>query len=103
MTAGRPNYNRIKVMLAARGISNEELAHHLGMTPTSVANWCTNRIQPSVITIFQIAEFLECDAGDLLTPRKDFKLLAEKVKHKVRSSPAIKTARAGKRPSKPER
>ncbi|HEV3413400.1 MAG TPA: helix-turn-helix transcriptional regulator [Puia sp.] len=72
------NYNRIKEFLAKRGRSNIELAEHIGVTEQSVSAWCTNAKQPTVDKLFRIAEFLEAEAGELLTVKKELKVLKGK-------------------------
>jgi transcriptional regulator with XRE-family HTH domain len=79
MPKSRVNFNRIKEVLIAKDETNKSLAKHLKVTETTVSTWCTNRRQPSVETIFQIAKYLQVDAGELLTPMKNFKILKKKV------------------------
>jgi putative transcriptional regulator len=74
------NYNRIKEVLVAKGESNKSLAENLGVTETTVSTWCTNKNQPSIETIFEIAKFLDIDAGELLTTMKNFKPISQKKK-----------------------
>jgi putative transcriptional regulator len=65
------DYNRIKAVLAEQKKTNIWLAEKLGKSKTTVSNWCTNVVQPSIETLFEVAEALEVDPGDLLTsPRK---------------------------------
>lgn len=58
--------NRIKVMLAEKNQTNKALAAHLDKTVTAVSRWCTNDAQPSIETLFAIAEFLKVDVRELL-------------------------------------
>jgi putative transcriptional regulator len=64
------NYNRIKAVLAEKGITNRELAAELDKTEATVSRWCTNDIQPSVETLFQIAQILQVDVRELLVSTK---------------------------------
>ncbi len=59
-------YNRIKVILAESGKSSKWLAQKLGKDKSTVSRWCTNDMQPSLITLFHIAEVLEVDVRKLL-------------------------------------
>jgi putative transcriptional regulator len=59
-------YNRIKVVLAEKGIKNIELAKSLNVKAQTVSNWCTNAKQPSVKQLYAIAKVLGVDAKDLL-------------------------------------
>ena len=63
-------FNRIKGALADTGVSNKELAEHLGMREHTVSRWCTNDQQPSVRDLFRIADFLQINVKDLLVPNK---------------------------------
>ncbi len=60
------NLNRIKSVLAEKNTNNKELASHLGKTESTVSRWCTNEVQPSVETLFEIAKFLKVDIRELL-------------------------------------
>ena len=60
------DFNRIKVVLAEKKKQNKELAERLNVAPTTVSNWATNKSQPSIETLFEIAEFLEIDVRTLL-------------------------------------
>lgn len=67
--AVRIPYNRIKVVLAEKRKSNNELAAFLDAEPSTVSKWVTNTSQPSIQMLFQIAEFLNVEAKDLLETR----------------------------------
>ena len=58
--------NRIKAVLAEKGVTNKELAKHLKVTEASVSRWCTNDMQPSVYMLYKIAEYLKVDITELL-------------------------------------
>lgn len=59
-------YNRIKAVLAERGMSNRELAEKLGVTEGAVSTWCRNFKQPKIETLFEIARVLKVDVRLLL-------------------------------------
>ena len=59
-------YNCIKVMLVKRRKSNLDLAAHLKKEPRTVSRYMTNHVQPPINVLFEIADFLQCDAKDLL-------------------------------------
>lgn len=63
-------YNRIKAALAEAGVSGKELADSLGVTEQTVSAWCTNTKQPSLQTLYLIADYLKIDARELLAPNK---------------------------------
>lgn len=58
--------NRLKVVLAEKKRTNKWLAEQLGKDPTTVSKWCTNKVQPNLETLIQIAQCLEVDVKDLL-------------------------------------
>lgn len=59
-------YNRLKAVLAEKGEKNKELAEHLGIANSTVSRWATNDAQPSIETLFKIADFLKVDVRTLL-------------------------------------
>ncbi len=59
-------YNRIKVVLAEKKVTNKDLAIHLNIKPETVSRWCTNDSQPNVATLFRIARFLRVKVCALL-------------------------------------
>ena len=58
--------NRLKVVLADKKRTNKWLAEQLGNDPATVSKWCTNKAQPNLETLIQIAALLEVDVKDLL-------------------------------------
>ena len=63
--------NRIKAVLAEKGISQTWLAKQLGKSFSMVNAYACNRIQPNLDTLQQIAEILQVDLKDLITDKKD--------------------------------
>lgn len=63
-------FNRIKAVLAENGKANKWLAEAVGVNINTVSKWCTNKIQPSIETLFEIAEALDVEARELLVLRK---------------------------------
>lgn len=63
-------FNRIKVVLVERNVTNRELAHAVKKTDATVSRWCTNDIQPSIETLYEIAKFLDVEVRELLIPSK---------------------------------
>ena len=64
-------FNRIKELLAKKGKQSTELSAYVGVTTRTVSTWCTNKNQPPVEMLFQIADFLDVQAGELLTLKED--------------------------------
>jgi putative transcriptional regulator len=63
-------YNRIKAVLAEKGKTNNWLAEKMNVNKTTVSKWCTNLTQPSVETLFTVAEILDVDVRELLVKTK---------------------------------
>jgi putative transcriptional regulator len=63
-------YNRIKAVLAEKGKSNNWLADQLEVNRTTVSRWCTNDMQPTMESLFQIAKVLDVDVSELLVSTK---------------------------------
>lgn len=61
-----PNLNRIKVALVERQKTSKWLAEQMAKSDTTVSRWVSNRIQPSVEQLFEIARLLDMDVKDLL-------------------------------------
>jgi putative transcriptional regulator len=51
-------YNRIKAVLAEKGISNKQLAEEIGVTEGTVSTWRRNVKQPKTETLFVTAKYL---------------------------------------------
>ena len=63
-------YNRIKAVLAEKGVTNKELAEALEVSPQTVSKWCTNDMQPSIEKLYAISKYLKLDIRDLLWATK---------------------------------
>ena len=61
--------NRIKAVLAEKGISQTWLAKQLGKSFSMVNADACNRIQPNLETLQQIAVILQVDLKDLITDK----------------------------------
>lgn len=60
--------NRIKIVLAEREKTNRWLAEKLGRDETTISRWCTNKVQPTLDTLGDIAITLDVDIRDLIAP-----------------------------------
>ncbi|MBF1537160.1 MAG: helix-turn-helix transcriptional regulator [Prevotella salivae] len=58
--------NRIRVVLAEKQVTNRWLAEQLGVTDMTVSRWSTNKVQPSVSQLVEIAKLLEVDIKELI-------------------------------------
>lgn len=64
-------YNRIKAVLAEKGKTNLWLAAKLQVNRTTVSKWCTNEVQPTMESLFRIADALNADVRELLVSNKN--------------------------------
>ena len=71
MQKKRKASNRIKAVLAEQGKTNNWLGEELGKNRTTVSKWCTNQMQPTMETLFEIAEVLDVDVRELLVSTKE--------------------------------
>ena len=60
------NLNRIKVALAERQKTSKWLAEQMDKSDTTVSRWVSNKFQPSLEQLFEIARILNMDVKDLL-------------------------------------
>jgi transcriptional regulator with XRE-family HTH domain len=58
--------NRIKVVLVEKSLSSKWLAEQLGKNEATISRWCTNDVQPSLSTLFEIAEVLKVSPRELI-------------------------------------
>ena len=62
--------NRLKVVLVEKKRTNKWLAEQLGKDPAMVSKWCTNKMQPNLETLVEIAKCLDVQPTELLHPIK---------------------------------
>lgn len=65
---GRKKYNRIKAVLALKGIKNKDFAALLHKKPQTTSAWCTNSRQPRLDELYDIAKVLKVQPVELLEP-----------------------------------
>lgn len=63
--------NRIKAVLAEKQLTSKRLAQKLGKSENTVSRWCSNRVQPSLENLVEIANVLDIEVRMLLSPTKD--------------------------------
>ena len=63
-------FNRIKSVLVENNRTNIWLAEMLKKNEATVSRWCTNENQPSIETLYQIAQVLDVDIRELLNRTK---------------------------------
>ena len=67
----KKDINRIKIVL---------VENKLGKDPATVSKWCTNSSQPSLETLFQVAEALDVDVRSLIVQTKKSRIEIEAEK-----------------------
>lgn len=62
--------NRIKVVLVEKQRTSKWLAEQLRKSENTVSKWCSNKTQPSLDTLLEIAMVLDIDIRELLVSTK---------------------------------
>ena len=62
--------NRLKVVLVEQKKTCKWLAEQLGKDPSTVSKWCSNKMQPSLEILIQIAGLLDIDVRELIVNTK---------------------------------
>lgn len=63
-------YNRIKSVLADKDKTETWLSEQMGRNLGTVSRWMTNKVQPSVEQLYEIAHHLDVDVKELLVSSK---------------------------------
>lgn len=63
-------YNRIKVVLAEKEKTGTWLSEQMNRNIGTVSRWMTNKVQPSVEQLYEIAHHLDVDVKDILVSSK---------------------------------
>ena len=62
--------NRIKVTLVEKQKTNRLLAEQMGKSENTISRWCSNKSQPSIAQLQEIANLLDVDVRNLIMPTK---------------------------------
>lgn len=73
-------YNRLKVILAEKNISQKEVAEMVGVERNTISRICNNKNQPSIQLIYAIGIALNVEITDLLNPVSDVKKMLPRDK-----------------------
>ncbi len=65
-----PHYIRIKAVLAEKDKTGTWLSEQMGRNIGTVSLWMTNKVQPSVEQLYDIAKHLDVDVRELLVASK---------------------------------
>lgn len=63
--------NRIKVTLVEKQKTNRWLAEQMGKSENTISRWCSNKSQPSIAQLQEIAILLDVDIRILLKSQKE--------------------------------
>ena len=63
--------NRIKAVLAEKQRTNRWLAEQMGKSENTISRSCSNKSQPSIAQLHEIANLLDVDVRVLLKSQKD--------------------------------
>ena len=63
-------YNRLKIVLAEKERTGTWLSEQMGHSISTVSRWITNKVQPSVEQLYEIARLLDVDVKELLVSSK---------------------------------
>ena len=63
--------NRIKVTLVEKQKTNRWLAEQMGKSENTISRWCSNKSQPSISQLQEIANLLDVDVRVLLKSQKE--------------------------------
>ena len=58
--------NRIKVVLVEKKKTSKWLTEQLRKDPATISKWCTNKTQPGLEVLYEIARILDVEVKDLL-------------------------------------
>lgn len=62
--------NRLKSVLAEKQLIGKWIAEHIGKSENTISKWCSNKEQPSLENLIEIANTLDIDVKDLLVSTK---------------------------------
>ena len=62
---------RIKVTLVEKQKTNRWLAEQMGKSENTISRWCSNKSQPSIAQLQEIANLLDVDVRVLLKSQKE--------------------------------
>ena len=75
------HYNRLKIVLAEKERTGTWLSEQMGHSISTVSRWMTNKVQPSVEQLYEIAHHLDVDVKELLVSSKYFmKIIVSQLK-----------------------
>ena len=67
----RKRINRLKVVLAEKGMTNKQLSKILDKDPAVISKWVTNAAQPDAEMFIRLSQILSVSVDDLLWTEKE--------------------------------
>ena len=67
---GIQRYNKLKIVLAEKEKTGTWLSEQMGHSISTVSRWMTNKVQPSVEQLYEIARLLNVDMIKILVSSK---------------------------------
>lgn len=58
-------------MLVEKHKTSRWLAEQMGKSENTISRWCSNKSQPSIAQLQEIAKWLDVDVRTLITPTKE--------------------------------
>ena len=62
--------NRIKAVLAEKRLPSKWLSLRLGKSENTISRWCSNKVQPTLDNLYEVAEILDIEVRSLIAPTK---------------------------------
>ena len=62
--------NRIKAVLAEKRLASKWLSLRLGKSENTISRWCSNKVQPTLDNLYEVAEILDIEVRSLIAPTK---------------------------------
>ena len=63
--------NEMNIVLVEKQRTSKWLAEQLGKSENTVSRWCSNKVQPSLENLIEIAKILDIDIHKLITSTKE--------------------------------
>ena len=60
----RQHYNMLKIVLVKKEITGTWLSKQMGHNISTISRWMTNKVQPSLEQLYEIARHLNVDVKD---------------------------------------
>ena len=60
--------NRIEAVLAEKRLTSKWLSLRLGKSENTISRWCSNKVQPTLDNLYEVAEILDIEVRSLIAP-----------------------------------